>query len=1195
MKKTLHIKVLWIVLAIIGQNDVFAQMEFVQNKGQWENGVNYKSNFYSGSIYLQNNGFTVNLQDTADLKKAIEMHHGHSGIKQTEKDFIFHSHAYKVSFVGANTNPQIIPDKPLPTYNNYFIGNDKSKWAGDCKIFNAVTYKNIYPNIDIRYYSTQGKLKYDFIVHAGGNPNLIVLKYEGVNSLQIKNNELIIATSVGDVKELAPYSYQINTKNVVETKFVVKDNIVKFSVSNYSKSATLIIDPQLIFSSLTGSAENNFGFTATPGADGSFYSGSITFGLGFPATIGAYQFSFGGGAYDISIFKFSSNGTLRIYATYIGGNGIDQPHSLIEDKMGNLVVAGRSNSANYPLLSSIPASGTGYDIVITKLNASGTGILGSVKIGGSADDGVNIGTSSGTNSIRTNYGDDSRSEVILDATDNVIFASCTQSTNFPVQAPVQAASGGLQDGVLLKLTPNLSSLIFSTYIGGSGNDACYVATINPLTGNIYTGGATASNNLPGSTVGALNPTSQGGIDGFVMQLPPSGASIIKTTYFGTSDVDIVFGLKFDRLGFPYIMGTSKGNLPVINAIYSNAGAKQFITKLQPDLSAIIYSTNFGKNDPLPSISPGAFLVDKCENVYVSGWGGSINSGQGYESSGTDNLPEIDMLPGLPAADGSDFYFFVLKKNADAQLFGSHFGQNGGVGEHVDGGTSRFDDNGIIYQAMCANCYSAPIQFPTFPTGPTFPWSTVNGTGANGCNLAAVKINLDFSRIDTDIKSSIAGVDGDTLGCYPIVVSFRDSIQRGITYYWNFDSQNFPNNVDQITTVPNTNHLFTSGGVFKVRLIAENLNTCNLRDTSYINIYITNRVVIPSISFRKLGACADNRFEFTNNTTASDATSFTNTSFVWNYGDGSPKDTVNKTPVRLHTFASAGTYYVTMTTIDRRFCNTPTIDTIKIIIEPNVKAKPLQIVINCGSYGGVFQNQSLFSTAWKWEFYNASTNVLLGTSTLFEPNFIFPGQGIYKYRLIAINLNACNLRDTSAFFFVTLANKPFANFTFTPNPPIANTPFQFINLSTNATSYLWSFGDGASSTLFAPKHEYLRNQAYDVKLIAYNKFNGVECTDTFALRPTALINALLDVPNVFTPGKFGENGIVYVRGFGIEKMIWKIYNRWGEHIFTSTNKLDGWNGFYKGKLQPTDVYTYTLEATFIDGNVVKRTGDITLLR
>ena len=1176
-------------------------MEFIQNKGQWDTKINYKGDFSSGAFFLHKNGFTVNLNDTSDLRKLFG--HGHAKVENI-KDFIFHSFAYNVSFVGANPNPEIVPDKPLPTYNNYFIGNDKNKWAGDCKIYNAVTYKNIYPNIDIRYYSTQNSLKYDFIVHPGGNPANIAIQYDAVKSLSLKNEDLIIGTTIGDVKEMAPYAYQINvnTSKEINTKFVVKNNVVKFNIENYNKNATLIIDPQLIFSSFVRSTTDNWGYTATPGFDGSFFSGGIDFGAGFPASLGAYQTVYGGGSglsfFDMSIFKFSANGTQRLYATYIGGSGLEQPHSMIADSMGNLIIAGRTNSPNYPILTNIPNNGTLSDIVLTKLNVSGTALLGSAKIGGSGNDGINIRDKedqpSGTLSLTQNYGDDSRSEVILDASNNVIFVSCTQSTDFPVQAAFQPTNRGIQDGVIMKLTPNLSNFIFSTYYGGAANDACYVIAANPLNGNLYIGGGTESNNLLGSTVGTFSPTFNGNIDGFVMELQPNGAAIIKTTYFGTAAVEQVYGLKFDRSGFPYIMGTTTGTLNPINAIYNVVGAKQFIAKLNTDLSSIIYLTNFGKNDPLPSISPIAFLVDKCENVSVSGWGGQVNTITGFPNSGTLGLPEVNPFTNIPAADGSDFYFFVLKKNATAQLFGSHFGQNGGAGDHVDGGTSRFDDNGIIYQAICANCLGfGPAAFPTFPNGPTFPWSNINPS--NNCNLAAVKINLDFSAVNASVQSSILGIVGDTLGCYPIQVNFKDTLARGVKYYWNFNSANFPNVTDAITTVPSTSFIYTFGGIFKVRLIAEDSTTCNIRDTSYINIYITNRIVNTNITQLKIGACSDNRFQFTNNSTASDATQFTNTSFVWNYGDGSPKDTVNKTPVRLHTYPGPGTYYVTMTTIDKRFCNTPKIDSLKVVIDPDVAARPLPTTLSCGSFTANFLNQSVNSTAFKWEFYDAITNVLLGTSTQSQPSFTFPGQGRYKYRLIALNPNSCNFRDTSAFIFLAVANKPFANFTFTPNPPQVNTPFQFINLSTNATSYLWSFGDGVSSTLFAPTHEYLRNQPYDVKLIAYNRYLGIECTDTFALRPTPIIDALLDVPNVFTPGKFGKNSIVYVRGFGIEKMIWKIYNRWGEVVFVSENRLEGWDGFYKGKLQPTDVYAYTLEATFIDGNVVKKTGDITLLR
>ena len=1164
-------------------------MEFVQNKGQWESSVNYKSDFNNGSIYLQNNGFTVNLQDTADLKRAAEMHHGHTKKVEIEKEFIFHSHAYKVSFVGANKNPQIIPDKALHTYNNYFIGNDKSKWAGDCKLFYGVTYKNIYPNIDIRYYSTQGKLKYDFIVNPGGNPNNIILKYEGVNALQIKNNELIISTSVGNVKELAPYSYQTNTNTTVETKYVVKENTVRFSVGNYVKSKTLIIDPQLIFSSLTGSTANNFGFTATPGADGSFYSGGISFGLGFPTTIGAYQFSYAGGGFDISILKFSANGTLRIYATYIGGNADEQPHSLIEDKQGNLVVAGRSNSSNYPLLTTIPATGTNFDLIITKLNATGTAILGSVKIGGSGNDGVNIGLGSGTSSIRTNYGDDSRSEVILDTANNVIFASCTQSDNFPVQAAVQATRGGLQDGVLLKLTPNLSTIIFSTYIGGSGDDACYVTTINPLTGNIYTGGATASNNLPGNTVGALNPISQGGIDGFVMMLTPNGASIIKTTYIGTSNVDVVFGLKFDMLGFPYIMGTSKGNMPVINAIYFNAGAKQFITKLKADLSAIIYSTNFGKNDPLPSISPGAFLVDRCENVYVSGWGGGLNSTQGYSTGNTNGMPQVNPLTPIPPPDGADFYFSVINKNATSLLFGSHFGQFGGLGDHADGGTSRFDANGVIYQAICANCggrtATPPINFPTTASA----WAVQNGS--TSCNLAAIKIDMNFAGIGAQIQSEIDGEINDTLGCLPLTVQFKDLRAKGVKYYWNFNSAVNPNAVNATTTLPQTSFVFDFVGVYRVRLISEDLSTCNLRDTSYINIRVGDNRVLPKFTFLKRNPCTSTTYDFTNTTTNGNNVTYLPNTFVWNYGDGSPNDTTSfNTPI-VHPYASTGTYNVRLTVIDNRFCNAPKDTLIKVRVAANVKAIPVVPTLGCVPFTAVFGNNSEAGISWLWDFGDPASGVL-NSSTLATPTHIYQNIGSYKIRLIAYDSTTCNKIDTSAYFTLDILPKPIAAGNWAPNPPEPNVPVRFTNTSQFADSYVWIFGDGEISTQYQPTHEYNATGTYNAKLVAISRAG---CTDTFPLIVNVIVNPLLDVPNAFTPGRFGINSIINVRGFGIEKMDWKIYNRWGQKIFQSDNKRTGWDGTYRGKLQPTDTYIYTLDVLFTDGKTLRKKGDITLLR
>jgi hypothetical protein len=135
----------------------------------------------------------------------------------------------------------------------------------------------MYPNVDVRYYTNNGQLKYDIIVKPGADVSKIMMKFEGVDGLQVRNEQLIIKTSVGEMKELAPYSYQVENglKQEVACRFVVSGNTVRFSIPQYSKNTTLVIDPTLIFSTFTGSTADNWGYTATYGADGSFYSGGL--------------------------------------------------------------------------------------------------------------------------------------------------------------------------------------------------------------------------------------------------------------------------------------------------------------------------------------------------------------------------------------------------------------------------------------------------------------------------------------------------------------------------------------------------------------------------------------------------------------------------------------------------------------------------------------------------------------------------------------------------------------------------------------------------------------------------------------------------------------------------------------------------------------------------------------------------------
>jgi gliding motility-associated-like protein len=1185
-------------------------MEFVQNKGQWDNNVIYRGDFNTGSFFMENNGFTVLLHKPEDVQRLTAITHGHDETNSpmnlkagtSNVPFIFHSFAYKVKFIGAAAHATQVPDKMLPTHNNYYYGNDRSKWATDCKVFHAVTYQEIYPNIDIRYYSDAGKLKYDFIIKPGGKVSDIALRYDGPTGLSVIDKQLVIATPVGDVKEMYPYTYQSGEKmrSTVNCRYIVSKNVVTFKVDEYNKNETLVIDPSVIFSTFTGSVADNWGYTATPGPDGSFYAGGIAFGAKYPVSPGAYQQTFGGGTneggfggYDVAIFKFTPNGANRAYATYLGGAGNEQPHSMIVDPQGNLVVAGRTTTVDFP--NNIPGNaGTGYDIFVTKFNSTGTNLIGSVKMGGKGDDGVNIApkypqSTPAARSLRRNYGDDARSEVILDAANNIYLVSSTQGTissgsyinNFPIVGSVFQSTfgGGLQDGVVIKFNSSLSSVLFSSYLGGSEDDACFVASISPTNGDLYVAGATASNDLPGDKTGVLQPAFIGGTaDGFVTQIKSDGSAIVKTTYQGTPNVDLVYGLKFDRAGFPYIMGTTTGNWTVVNARFSHVfgsnNAKQFISKLKPDLSAYVYSTVFGTNISVPNISPIAFLVDRCENVYVSGWGGGINVQQGYTSGTTNGLPSVNPLAGIPPPDGKDFYFFVLEKDANSQLFGSHFGQNGGLGDHVDGGTSRFDDNGVIYQAICANCSQGAV-FPTTPGS----WATSNGS--TNCNQASIKIEMNFAGVGAGVQASINKVVNDTTGCIPLLVDFADTLRKGKKFYWNFGD----GSPDVITTTTTTSHTYINVGNYLVRLIAEDSSTCNIRDTAFVNIRAGNNRAIPDFISAKIAPCESLTMQYTNTSTATIG-SFGPKTFIWDYGDGSRRDTAAFAPARLHTYAAPGTYIVKLILYDTSFCNSPDSLVKTVRLNPLVKAMFETDPLGCVPYTAVFENTSLAGSDFLWDFGDGTT------STQASPTHLYANTGIYNVRLIATDTNTCNLVDTSAYFAITVVDKPTAQFSWQPNPPIENTPVQFTNQSLGALYYRWNFGDGDTSALENPSHQYDATGTYTAELIAYNEAN---CSDTFRLPVNVIVIPLVDVPNAFIPAQGGTNSIIKVEGFGIGKMAWKIYNRWGQLVFQSSNKSAGWNGYYKGKLQATDVYAYTLDVEFTDGKKLRKTGDITLLR
>jgi gliding motility-associated-like protein len=1191
-----------LVLMLFAIANLSAQaLEFTENKGQWHNDVLYEGRLSAGNLYLIKGGYKVLQYHPDDYGRILNMHAGHNFLHTHANTVpldidpdLLRFHAYSVKFYGANPQAVTFPDKRLPGYANYYLGNDPDKWKSEVFSYNNVTYKNIYRDIDVHYYSDKGFVKYDIVAAAGAPVEKIILHYEGVTDLKVIKGNLVIKTSVGEVIEQKPYAFQVtaNGRKEVGCQYQVKGNMVTFKLNDYNPGLPLVIDPTFVFSTYAGSVPDNWGYTATFDKDGNAYGGGIVMGAGYPVSTGAFQSSFQGGTgssegpngFDISIIKLDPQGRNRLYSTYLGGSSNEQPHSLVVDNDGNLIVAGRTLSGNYPTrgAGAIGAGGQ-WDIVVTKFNATGTNLIGSVKIGGGGDDGVNDRHKFPNPQpafTNQNYGDDARSEVITDGAGNIYVAASTKSSNFPVtNGAIQSNLRGAQDALVLKFNANLTNLDFATYLGGSGYDAAYVLTVEEG-GDVLVAGGTMSNDFPGDKLGTVGASFEGGnLDGFIARISSNGNTLRKVTYIGTAGNDQLYGIQKDKNGFLYVMGTSTGSFPVRNAPFSQTGGKQFIAKLLPDFTAYVYSTVFGTNNPFPNISPTAFLVDNCENVYVSGWGGNIIPGTAYPIAPTTGLTVTpDAIKSN--TDGIDFYFFVLEKNATRQLYGSFFGQqdaaNIGSHDHVDGGTSRFDENGIIYQGICANCNGG--LFPTTP-------GTVSPSNPSlRCNLAIVKIDFNLSGVRTGVQSFIDGVRRDSSSCVPATIEFVDSIAVGKRFEWSFGD----GSPILTTDTPLAVHTFRQAGNYRVRLIAIDEEKCIPRDTAFVNVRVRLDRIQMNANADLLPPCESLNYRFNNLSIPFPGKPFRDSSFIWNFGDNSPVVRAGTEPV-THRYANPGTYNVRLILADTNYCNAPDTFHFQVRVSPNVVARFEAPANGCAPLRVNFNNTSLGGTSFFWDFGNGQT------STAANPTVVFTQPGQYRVKMVALDPNTCNVQD-SGFFTINVSGAPTAAFNYSPQPSEENIPTTFTNLSSPASLFFWDFGD--STTLVTVRrdtlvrHQYPRTDVFNTCLVAINELG---CADTVCQVITATVTPIIDVVTAFTPNGDGTNDRAVVYGFGVVKMTFRIFNRWGQLMYEGSDPQQGWDGKFKGQPQPMDAYAYTLDAELIDGSKVRKSGNITLIR
>ncbi|MBL7891538.1 MAG: gliding motility-associated C-terminal domain-containing protein [Bacteroidia bacterium] len=789
---------------------------FEENKSQWPEQVVFQADIPSGKLFLEKNTFTYLLTENVDF---------HDFKRDMEDTITVHYHSYKVNFRNSNPNVSVKGEELFSFHRNYYIGNDPQKWAEKVKLYGQVHYSNLYPKIDMHVYNSDQNLKYDFIVNPGGDPGNISMNYEGQDKLYVEYGHLYVQTSLGVIMEQKPYVYQeINGVKVeIPCSYKKAGSSIGFSINGeYDRRFALIIDPVLIASTYTGSTGDNWGFTATYDFGGNIYTGGIVAATGYPTTVGAFSTVFGGGVapypFDISLTKFNPTGSAILYSTYYGGNSNEQPHSLFVNSNNELYVAGRSKSANFPVTAGAfdTSYNGGFDIIVGKFGTSGN-LLSSTFIGGTGDDGVNINIGWTTySSLKFNYTDDGRSEILLDNNGEVYVAGSTRSTNFPVTAGAfDTTLGGTQDGCVFKMNSSLTALNWSTYLGGTGDDAAYGIKVDAAD-NAYVTGGTASADFP-VTAGVLYTSFQGGLaDAYITAISNTGTTLLYSTYLGTAAYDQSYLIEIDGNNDVYVYGQTKGAYPVTAGVYSNPNSGQFIHKVNKQLNSTVFSTVVGTGTPTPELSPTAFLVDSCQSIYLSGWGRCSSFGHPF-AKGTNGLP-VTANAYQKTTDNCDFYFMVLRPNAQALQYATFFGESGGRTDHVDGGTSRFDQRGFIYESVCASCGKTQ-GFPTTATA----WSKTNKS--NNCNNAVVKMDVQVKPL------AVAGV-GPSMGCTPFTTSFNNGGSLGSDFIWDFGDGS-----PKVFT-PSPSHTYTIPGTYTASLfVTDSTGSCGVVDTAFITIVV----------------------------------------------------------------------------------------------------------------------------------------------------------------------------------------------------------------------------------------------------------------------------------------------------------------------------------------------------------------------
>jgi uncharacterized protein (TIGR03437 family) len=564
----------------------------------------------------------------------------------------------RTRFSGANASAAIAGEVPQNSRSNYFIGNDPARWHAAVPNFARVRYAGVYEGIDLVYYGKDGKLEYDWIVSPGADPQKIGMMFDSADQLRIdKQGDLVIEAAGNEYRHKKPVIYQdvSGQRAPVDGGWILHGNEASFRLGVYDHAKELVIDPPLIYSTYYGGNGADYAYAVAVDSIGNTYVaggvGSTSFDIrgpedGFvlklsPSGSKLYSTFLGGagvdeakgiavdiqgnvyvvgntgsldfgtknpiqaktgGSGDAFVAKLNQAGAL-VYASYLGGSGIDTASAVAIDPTGNAYVVGSTFSTDFPTQKPFQgARGAQEDAFVTKINPAGTAWVYSTYLGGNNVDEGNA--------------------IAVDATGNAYVTGYTASTNFPLQSPFRGSNAASVDAFVTKINPAGSALVYSTYLGGSATDYGTAIAVDS-SGSAYVTGIVTSDDFP--TVNAIDNKlgSHAVDDAFVTKFNPSGSALVYSTYLGGGSADDPYALALDQAGNVYVTGrTNSSDFPLTNPIQTTRTAfDMFVTEINAAGSARLFSTFIGGSG---SESGRGIAVDRLGNIHIAGEGSSTD-------------------------------------------------------------------------------------------------------------------------------------------------------------------------------------------------------------------------------------------------------------------------------------------------------------------------------------------------------------------------------------------------------------------------------------------------------------------------------------------------------------------------------------------------------------------------------------------